>query len=213
MIHSTVLCPPPQQSWSHTSLVTYPPLTCLVVVVHESLVGPEQLNCLLFFRKILQLLHILWFSSIFCIFEPFPRSIFFTQRTIKGIIHNYYKSCKHLLILKKATQCIKSIWIRKNVHAILFKSPLALTALCCLLDKLPLYFCVLFLSTTNPEKHLYTQNMKLINTRILRFVLLICDQCFVFLCPLCFHVCHFPPELTLRPSAGTPLSRVHAYNI
>ncbi len=44
-----------------------------VIVVHESLVGPEQFNCLLFFRKILQLLHILWFTSIFCIFEPFPK--------------------------------------------------------------------------------------------------------------------------------------------
>ncbi len=43
-----------------------------VIVVHESLVGPEQFNGLLFFRKILQLLHILWFSSIFCIFKPFP---------------------------------------------------------------------------------------------------------------------------------------------
>ncbi len=46
-------------------------LFCVVIVVHESLVGPEQFNCLPFFREILQLLHILWFSSIFCIFEPF----------------------------------------------------------------------------------------------------------------------------------------------
>ncbi len=38
---------------------------CLVIVVHESLVCPEQLNCLLFFRKILQVPQILWFSSIF----------------------------------------------------------------------------------------------------------------------------------------------------
>ncbi len=51
-------------------MVTYPPLTCLVIVVHESLVFPE-----LFFREILELLHIRWFSSI-CVFEPFPRSIF-----------------------------------------------------------------------------------------------------------------------------------------
>ncbi len=43
-----------------------------VIVDYESLVGPEQFNCLLFFRKILQLLLILWFSNIFCIFEPFP---------------------------------------------------------------------------------------------------------------------------------------------
>ncbi len=46
---------------------------CFVIVVHESCVGPEQLNCLLFFRKIPQLMHILWFSSIFCLFEPFPK--------------------------------------------------------------------------------------------------------------------------------------------
>ncbi len=47
-------------------------LFCLVIVVHESLVYPEQLNFLLFFRKILQLPQIIWFSSIFCVFEPFP---------------------------------------------------------------------------------------------------------------------------------------------
>ncbi len=46
---------------------------CLGIVVHESLVGSEQFNCLLFFRKVLQLLHINWFSNIFCIFEPFPK--------------------------------------------------------------------------------------------------------------------------------------------
>ncbi len=38
---------------------------CLVIVVHESLVCPEQLNCLLFFRKILQLPQFLGVSSIF----------------------------------------------------------------------------------------------------------------------------------------------------
>jgi len=45
---------------------------CFVMVVHESLVCPEQLNWALFFRKFLQLLQIHQFSSIFCIFEPFP---------------------------------------------------------------------------------------------------------------------------------------------
>jgi len=43
---------------------------CLVIVVHESLVCPEQLNCLLFFRKILHLPQFLGVSSIFCVFEP-----------------------------------------------------------------------------------------------------------------------------------------------
>ncbi len=32
----------------------------------------------------------------------------FTPRTTEGLIHNYYKRWKHLLMLKKATQCIKS---------------------------------------------------------------------------------------------------------
>ncbi len=34
-----------------------------MIVAHESLVGPEQLNCLLFFRKILQLTNIIWYES------------------------------------------------------------------------------------------------------------------------------------------------------
>ncbi len=46
---------------------------CLVIVVHESLVCSEQLNSLLFFRKILQLPQILWFSSIFVYLNPFKR--------------------------------------------------------------------------------------------------------------------------------------------
>ncbi len=45
---------------------------CFVMVVHESLVCSEQLNWALFFRKILHVLQILQFSSILCIFEPFP---------------------------------------------------------------------------------------------------------------------------------------------
>ncbi len=88
---------------------------CVVIVVHESLVGSEQF--LLFFRTILQLRHILWVSSIFCIFEPFPTVTvydfeihIFTWRAIGGLIHNYYIRWKHLLMLKKATQCIKS-WL------------------------------------------------------------------------------------------------------
>ncbi len=47
-------------------------VSCFVMVVHESLVCSEQLNGALFFRKILHVLQILQFSSIFCIFEPFP---------------------------------------------------------------------------------------------------------------------------------------------
>ncbi len=85
----------------------------LVMVVHESLVGPEQLNCCSSEK-----------SSSFCTFFGFPASSaylnpfkqwlydfeihIFTPRTIEGLIHNYYKRWKHVLMLKKATQCIKS---------------------------------------------------------------------------------------------------------
>ncbi len=55
---------------------------CFVIVVHESLVDPEQINCLLFFRKILQLLHILLFSSIFCMFWSLSNSDCMILRSI-----------------------------------------------------------------------------------------------------------------------------------
>ncbi len=47
-----------------------------VIVVHESLLYPEQLNCLLFFRKILQLTLTLWFSSIFVYLNPFQQWLY-----------------------------------------------------------------------------------------------------------------------------------------
>ncbi len=49
---------------------------CLVIVFHESLVCPEQLNYLLFFRKIIQVLQILWFSSIFVYLNPFKQWLY-----------------------------------------------------------------------------------------------------------------------------------------
>ncbi len=49
-----------------------PRLFVFFVVVHESLVCSEQLNWSLFFRKILHVLQILQFYSIFWVFEPFP---------------------------------------------------------------------------------------------------------------------------------------------
>ncbi len=64
----------------------------LVIVVHESLVCPEQFNCLLFFRKILQLTLILWFSSIFVYLSPSQQWLYdfemhrFTPRTTEGLI-------------------------------------------------------------------------------------------------------------------------------
>jgi len=42
---------------------------CFVMVVYESIVCSEQLNWALFFRKILQVLQIIQFSRIFCLFE------------------------------------------------------------------------------------------------------------------------------------------------
>ncbi len=87
---------------------------CLVIVVHESLVCPEQLNCLLFFRKILQLPQILWFSSIFMYLNPFQQWLYdfeihvFTLRTTEGLICNYYRRFKHSRMLQKEKPCIKS---------------------------------------------------------------------------------------------------------
>jgi len=52
------------------------------MMVVESLVCSEQLSCPMFYRKTLQVLQVLQFSSSFCIFEPFSsdcmllRSIF-----------------------------------------------------------------------------------------------------------------------------------------
>ncbi len=169
-------------------MVTYPPLTCLVIVVHESLVFPE-----LFFSSC----SCFSFSSSSCTFFGFPASAYLTLSkihlstlwTTEGLIHNYYKRWKHLLILKKATQCIKCLGCKlfelddkKKMAHYPVQKPSSLNALCCLLDKLPLYVGVLFLSTTNPEKHLYTQNMKLIYTRISLFVRLICDQFYSVFC-------------------------------
>ncbi len=87
---------------------------CLVIVVHESLVCPEQLNCLLFFRKILQLPQILWFSSNFVYLNPFQQWLYdceihlFTLRTTERLICNYYRRFKHSLMLQKEKPCIKS---------------------------------------------------------------------------------------------------------
>ncbi|XP_053084032.1 xylose isomerase isoform X1 [Pangasianodon hypophthalmus] len=55
-------------------------------------------NIIMHQRKILQVLHILCFSSTFCIFDPFPAQLYdveihlFTLRTTEGLVHNYYKS-------------------------------------------------------------------------------------------------------------------------
>ncbi len=83
----------------------------LVIVVHEVLVW--QLNCLLFFRKILQLTLILWISSIVVYLNPFQQWLYdieihlFTPRT-EGLIRSYYRRFKHSPMLQKEKPCIKS---------------------------------------------------------------------------------------------------------
>ncbi len=86
---------------------------CLVIVVHESLVCPEQLNCLLFFRKILPVPQMLWFSSIFVYLNPFQQLLYdfeihlFSPRTTEGLVCNYYRRFKVSLMLQKEQPCIK----------------------------------------------------------------------------------------------------------
>ncbi len=86
----------------------------LVIVVHESLVCSEQLHCLLFFRKTLQLPLILWFFGIFVYLNPFQQWLYdfemhlFTLRTTEGLICSYYRRFKHSLMLQKEKPCIKS---------------------------------------------------------------------------------------------------------
>ncbi len=71
-----------------------------------SLVCPEQLNCLLFFRKILQVPQIIWFSSIFVYLNPFQQWLsdfeihLLTQRT-EALICNYYRRFKCSLMNTK----------------------------------------------------------------------------------------------------------------
>ncbi len=102
---------------------------CLVIVVHVSLVCPEQLNCLLFFRKIFQVPQILWFSSIFVYFNPFQQWLYdfeihlFTLKTTEGHICNYYRRFKCSLMLEKEKRCIKSRGVKtfeQNVYIFLF---------------------------------------------------------------------------------------------
>ncbi len=89
LIINTVLLP----EWST------PVSFCLVIVVHESLVCPEQLNFLLFFGKILQVPQIIWVSSIFVYLNPFQQWLYdfeihlFTPRitlNFKTSIANYF---------------------------------------------------------------------------------------------------------------------------
>ncbi len=84
------------------------PRLCLFCdVVHESLVCSEQLNWALFIRKILHVLQILQFSSIFW-----------------GTQTQLLKRFKHSLMLQKNTRCIKSRGVKtfeqdEDVHIFL----------------------------------------------------------------------------------------------
>ncbi len=79
--------------------------------VHESIVCPEQLNCLLSFRKILQLPQIIFVFQHFCVFEPFPTmTVWFWDPSFhtEGLICNYYRRFKRSLMLQKEKTCIIS---------------------------------------------------------------------------------------------------------
>ncbi len=84
----------------------------LVIVVHEVLVW--QLNCLLFFRKTLQLTLVIWISSIVVYLNPFQQWLYdfemhlFTPRTTEELIRSYYRRFKHSPMLQKEKPCIKS---------------------------------------------------------------------------------------------------------
>ncbi len=75
---------------------------CLVIAVHESLVCPEQLNCLLVFRKILQVQQMICFSSIFVYLNPSQHWLYgfeiklFTPMTTDGLICKYYRRFKRI---------------------------------------------------------------------------------------------------------------------
>ncbi len=107
------------------------PRLCLFCdVVHESLVCSEQLNWALFIRKILQVLQNLQFSSIFCIFEPFPAvTVWFWDPSFHteddwGTQTQLLKRFKHSLMLQKDTRSIKSRGVKtfeqdEDVHIFL----------------------------------------------------------------------------------------------
>ncbi len=113
---------------------------CLVVVVYEFLVCPEQLYFLLFFRKILQLPQILWFSRLFVYLNLFQQWLYdfeihflhrgqlrdsFVTITEDSNAHWCSRSKKHVLRpgalrvhLQKATNRKKHLQIKKTLSSI-----------------------------------------------------------------------------------------------
>ncbi len=104
LILNTVLLP----EWSTAVLF------CLVIVVHESLVCPEQLNCLLFIQKNPSGPTNYLVFQYFVYLNPFQQWLddfeihLFTPRTTKGLICNYFRRFKHSLMLQKEKSCINS---------------------------------------------------------------------------------------------------------
>ncbi len=90
-----ILCHYQNESWPFVFLVFFFSFFC-------------QFNCLLFFQKSSRSCG-LWFSSIFWTLNPFQYWNSSFLMTTEGLIHNYFKSCKHSLILKKQTQCFKDL--------------------------------------------------------------------------------------------------------
>ncbi len=86
---------------------------CVVIVVHESLVGSEQFNCCSS-EKSSSSCTFFGFPAFSAYLNPFQQWLYdfeihlFTLRAIGVLIHSYYKRWKHLLMLKKETWCIKS---------------------------------------------------------------------------------------------------------
>ncbi len=87
----------------------------LVIVVHESLVCPEQLNCLLFFRKILQFPQILWFSSILVYLNSFQQWLYDVEIHVLHTEDNWETRIQLLQKIQTLTDapeektCIKSL--------------------------------------------------------------------------------------------------------
>jgi len=84
------------------------------MMVVESLVCSEQLSCPMFYRKTLQVLQVLQFSSSFCIFEPFPAvTVCFWDPSSHtednwGTQTQLIKTVQTFTDAPEGTQCIKS---------------------------------------------------------------------------------------------------------
>ncbi len=98
---------------------------CLVIVVHESLFWPEQLNCCCFSEKSFRSHKFFGFPAFLCIWTlqqwlyDFEIHLF-TLRTTEGIICNYCRRVKRSLMLQKEKPCIKSWWVKTCVHVYIF---------------------------------------------------------------------------------------------